>query len=101
MHNNLHAIMALQHLPGLGSARYWQLLDQFESAAKVIAHPAHDLHLFLNEEARQLLAEFQQRGEPSALGQKIARNLDWLAQQTDVQLLTIDDPAYPELLRQI
>jgi DNA processing protein len=101
MHNNLHAIMALQHLPGLGSAHYWQLLDQFENAAKVIAHPAHDLHLFLNEEARQLLTEYQQRGESSKLGQKIVQNLDWLAQQSDVQLLPIDHPSYPELLRQI
>lgn len=101
MLDNLHAIMALQHLPGLGSARYWQLLDQFESAAKVVAHPAHDLHLFLNEEARQLLAEYQERDESSLLGQKIARDLDWLAQQPDVYLLTIDNPDYPELLRQI
>lgn len=99
--HSLHALLALQHLPGLGSGRYWRLMDHFSDASMVLQQPAHDLHLFLTEEARSMLADYQQRGDASPLGHTIAQNLDWLAQQPDVQLLTIDHPCYPELLRQI
>lgn len=101
MYDHLHALLALQHLPGLGSGRYWQLMDHFADAGTVLQQPAHELHLFLSEDARSLLADYQRRGDASTLGQVIARNIDWLAQQTDIHVLTIGHPQYPELLRQI
>lgn len=101
MRDTLHATMALQHLPGLGSGRYWRLMDHFDSALDVIQHPAHQLNSLLPSEALACLADYQQQGENSWLGQTLARDLDWMAQQTDVSLLTIDHDDYPELLRQI
>jgi DNA processing protein len=97
----LHAALLLNHLPGLGPARYWRLLDHFASPSAVLQQPAHELHLFLPEEARTLLADYQHRGDTSALGITLAQNLEWLAQRPDIEVLTIDHAAYPELLRQI
>lgn len=99
--NSLHALLVLQHLPGLGSGRYWRLMEHFSDASTVLQQAAHTLHLFLTEEARSMLADYQQHGDISTLGRTVAQNLDWLEQQPDIQLLTIDHPHYPELLRQI
>lgn len=101
MLDNLRAVLALQHLPGLGSARYWRLLDHFSSAADVLRQPAHELHLFLPEEARLLLADFQRHDARSQLGQTLERDLDWLGRQSDLHLLTLDHPDYPQLLKEI
>lgn len=101
MLDNLYAIMALQHLPGFGSARYWRLMDHFQSATNALQQPAHKLNQFLPEPAIQLLSDYQQQGTDSALGRTIAQDMDWLANANNVHLLTLEHHHYPELLRQI
>jgi DNA processing protein len=101
MDENLQATVLLQHLPGLGPARYWRLLECFSSPRQVLQQSAHELHLFLPEEARAVLAEYQQRGPASALGQKLLRDLDWLDAHPDVHLIDFNHPSYPQLLQEV
>src|SRR5690606_32599516 len=97
----LQATLLLHHLPGVGPARYWRLLEHFSTALQVVQHPAHELHLFLPEQARELLRDYQGRGPASPLGQTLARTLDWLDAHPDIQLLDLAHPDYPQLLREI
>lgn len=101
MDENLRATLLLQHLPGLGAARYWQLLECFTTAQQVVQQPAHELHLFLSKDARESLADYQQHGKNSALGEKLLCNLEWLDAHPDVHLIDVHHPHYPQLLQEV
>ncbi len=93
--------LVLHRLPHVGAATYQRLIQHFGTPEKVLASPISRLESLLDHETLLALQEFQERAENSAIGQKALLDLEWLALQSDVHLVSIDDATYPELLRQI
>jgi len=89
----LQSWLTLLRAPGVGGVTMARLLATFGSAeAAVAAGPAALRPLGLPEEALQFFAT----GDPEG----IARDLEWL-DRPGRGLLTLEDPRYPERLRQI
>ncbi len=93
--------LVLHRLPHVGAATYQRLIQHFGSPAAALGQPMNRLESLLDEESLQAVREFQSHAESSAIGQKALLDLEWLALQPDVHLISMADVAYPELLRQI
>jgi DNA processing protein len=86
--------MRLIQTPGLGAKSALELLQHFGSATAICNASARQLKgAGLGEKAIRALGEVDEA--------RIEEGLQWLQQQRDHHLLTIDDSRYPELLRQI
>jgi len=85
----LTAWLHLFHTPRLGPRTIQKLLVEFDSAKKIIAH-AHELP---GETLRASLLEPDE--------QAIEADLEWLNNQADHHIISLADPLYPELLKQI
>lgn len=94
MHDHTRAWLRLIRTPGLGAKSVPGLLQQFGSPGAIS-----------NASAAQLkaagLAENLVRALQNSDEALVKADLDWLHQESQHHLLTIDDHSYPELLRQI
>ncbi|WP_188152044.1 DNA-processing protein DprA [Teredinibacter waterburyi] len=96
----LEQSLLLLRLPGVGAATYWKLVERFSSPNAVLSAPLESLADLLTPEAIQQLREFRERGEESALVDKVRADIKW-ADQHNVVVMDTDHPNYPELLREI
>jgi len=87
--------LALKRLAGVGPRAQHALLDQFGSAAAVFSTPIRLLRPLLGDNAP---AYAQIDAGPEAIVPKVEQ--DWLA-ETGHHLVTLADPDYPPLLREI
>jgi DNA processing protein len=86
--------LRLARAPGIGARRTLKLLEAFGSAEAICsASPAQLRSAGLGNAAISALASVDDAA--------ISDDLRWLQEANDTHLLTIADPAYPELLRQI
>ncbi|WP_105102622.1 DNA-processing protein DprA [Microbulbifer pacificus] len=96
----LTATLALLRLEGIGPGLYWQLVERFGSAASVLQQSPQNLNRKLPERARMQLAEFQRLGLSGELGQWALAERERCAEQC-IFLISLDDDAYPPLLKEI
>ncbi|BAW81014.1 DNA protecting protein DprA [Candidatus Nitrosoglobus terrae] len=82
--------LALHRAPGIGSAIFCQLLEQYGSPAEVFAASARITHL--SDETQRYLRQPDWKG--------IEQDLAWL-KQPNCHLLTLADKCYPVLLKEI
>ena len=101
MQDPLFFPLVLHRLPDIGAANYQKLVELFGSAEAALAQPLTRLQPLLKPPALDAIRDFQSHLEASAVGQRVLADLDWLAAQQDVHLLSSDDEAYPDLLREI
>ncbi|MBB3061505.1 DNA-processing protein DprA [Microbulbifer rhizosphaerae] len=96
----LTATLALLRLEGMGSARYWQLIERFGSAPAALQSLPDTLLQKLPERAQSQWREYRSRGERCEL-------LAWAQAERErcgeigVQLVLCGDDEYPTLLAQI
>jgi DNA processing protein len=91
----LECWLRLSRVPGLGSAGLATLLEAFDSPENIVGASQAQLRRVIGDNA-ELLDGIT--SEPDS--QTMQSDLEWLA-QTDSYLVTITDPAYPPLLREI
>ena len=101
MQDPLFFPLVLHRLPEIGAASYQKLVELFGSAEAVLAQPFARLQPLLKPPALEAIRDFQSKLDASVIGQRVLADLDWLAQQQDVNLLSSDDEASPDLLREI
>jgi DNA processing protein len=101
MATSLHASLLILRLPDTATAGYWKLVDTFGSPAAALQQPLSRLESLLRPQAIEALAEYRDKPEQSQVGQRVAADLAYLAGHPEVQCISLDNPAYPELLRQI
>lgn len=89
-HSSLACWIALQRISGIGPVTYAQLLEQYGSPEFILQH--HGQVKGLNANIQQQLAN------PD--WQQVEQDLTWLEGENR-HLVTIADPRYPELLKQI
>ena len=94
------ATLALLQLPGVGCARYWQLMQRFGSASALLHLSEYQLAEAFKGEAKNLWANFCSNPQHSRLGERLQRTLHHLI-ELNIELLAYGDINYPELLRQI
>ncbi len=90
--NDLAAWLKLTCLPGIGGVRMNQLLSKDTPRNIVNASPEYLQQLGLSP--KQLLAW-------SSVDKEVDACLTWQASSTNHHILTLDDPLYPPLLKQI
>ena len=100
MLNSIERLILFQHLPGVGSGTYWQLLNRFPGLRAAFEAPLSQLRDILPEEALVVFSEYKARGEQSEIVQRVRKNMDW-TQEKGVHLVHMDHEHYPELLREI
>ena len=88
LEDELLAWLRLFHTPRLGPVTAQQLLDKYGTAAQIIAH-AEELPTPIRQALKNTNAD------------AIDADLNWLSHQDDHHILTLTDPRYPELLKQI
>jgi len=92
--NNLAAWIALWRVSGIGCVRYNTLLEHFKTPEKV-----------LNASAEQLMqAGMTARLSKNIRAQKIScsdPDMEWLHASAQHHLITVNDPRYPRLLKEI
>ena len=93
------AALLLCLLPGVGASRYWDWVEHFGSAQKVLDAPLPALPRCPSE-AKQLLADYQHRGQNSNLANQAQEILETLRRE-HAELITVEDQHYPALLKQI
>jgi DNA processing protein len=92
-----HLLLSL--LPGIGVHRYWLLVTHYGSANIVLSQDPANITC-LNPRAKTLLADYQKAGENSALYLS-AHNIIEQVQVHQGQMISVDDPLYPTLLKEI
>lgn len=92
--------LLLQRLPSAGAAKRARLLEHFGSASAVIDQPVEALQGWLEPDARAALADYHRDPKASALARRARKDLDWLAEHPEVQVLSLEDDDYPPLLRE-
>jgi DNA processing protein len=99
MKNDTFYTLLLSLLPGVGSSRYWSLVNKFGSPKNVLL-TASELLPRLTPEARKALNEFQQQGEMSPLACRGFQVLE-IVEKQNAQVITHNQSSYPGLLGQI
>lgn len=93
MLDNRDAWLLIHHAPGIGSRTFLKLLERFDTPERVLAASREQLR----ETGVPVRAiDFLRQAGQDA----IRTSLDWLA-RAGADLLTLHDPRYPQLLRQI
>ncbi|SMF14986.1 DNA protecting protein DprA [Alteromonadaceae bacterium Bs31] len=100
MIGHLEQKILFQHLPGVGAATYWKLLERAPSLSAALQASPDDFSDILPEEARQQIKEWQQYGDEHALAIRARSDIAW-AERHRVSILDTDHENYPELLREI
>ena len=97
----LHYLVALQFIPGLGIKRLGELVDQRSLFDSLVAGEADPRWLKkLNQPVKRALRNFLNAPEASVEWQAAERSLDWLRQRT-AGIVLRSAPAYPAMLREI
>ncbi len=93
--------LALFHLPGVGATRYQKLIEWFGSAeATINGDRKFIIAAGVKPESVRLLDDYVHRSLNSDIGRLVKQDLDW-ADKSGNDLLLIDDPDYPPLLKHI
>lgn len=100
MLNSKEQLLLMQRLPETGSGTYWRLLDEFPSLRVALEAPIEALAKILSPVACNVLMEFREFGQDSAIYRQIQEDLAWL-EANDVKLLDTDSEYYPKLLREV
>jgi DNA processing protein len=100
MQDPLFAQLFLHSLPDVGPATYTRLVEHFGSAELALLQSNSMPESFLKPAAIAILEKFHNYPESCASSQKAIADIEWLNKQSKVKLLTLEDPAYPKLLRQ-
>ncbi len=91
---SLSAWLALLHCPGIGPRRYQTLLEFYgQPKALLDAGPGEINRLQLPKESKEWLKQ------PDL--SKIEADLSWLQSSSEHHIITLQDPRYPERLKQI
>lgn len=85
--------VALNHVPGIGSVTFTQLITHFGSAQKAWEAKGNELKPFLNKAVFPAFLEARSEINPATLMSHIA--------EQGITVLTVADAAYPALLKQI
>jgi len=91
--------LLLSLLPGVGAGRYWDWVEHFGSAQNTLDAPLNSIPL-CPAKAKRLLADYQQRQHHSELVEKAQAIIEKLATE-QADLISIEEPHYPRLLKQI
>ena len=92
--------LALLQLPGVGCAKYWQLIQCFGSASALLHLDEYQLTKAFKGDAKNLWASFCSNPLSSTLGEKLQRVLSDLI-DLNIELIAWGDINYPDLLKQI
>jgi DNA processing protein len=92
--------LALLQLPGVGCAKYWQLIQRFGCATALLHLNEYQLAQAFKGEVKNLWTSFCSNPLNSKLGEKLQRILSDLI-DLNIELMACDDINYPELLKQI
>ena len=98
MLSNLEQALALHLLPGCGSGFYWSLKERFGSLDAALSRHVDSVLANTNETARPLLNDFVNLGQESALYEQVMLVIKRCA-SVGVQLISFDEIAYPNLLK--
>jgi len=86
--------LALLRCPGIGPRRFRVLLDYYQEPRHLLdAGPGEINRLELPQESKEWLKQPDR--------DKVEEDLDWLRQSPAHHILTLDDPRYPERLKQV
>ena len=91
----LAAWIRLAHTPGVGRVTVLRLLEHFQTPQAIFSAPPAQLAPFVSPAGRCALAS-----DPPDFARTLDTVLGWLAQSCN-HVLTMHDPAYPPLLREI
>lgn len=92
--------LALHHLPEVGAITYRKLVTELGCAERVFNTPIDQLESLLKPTALECLSDLTKHSSASLLSQKVMADLAWLDASDDRHLLALDDPNYPQLLRE-
>lgn len=85
----------LKSVPGIGNLLFKRLLDRFKSPAQVFNAPEEDLFQ-VEGITRQMVSAIKRHRMPAA----VQKELDLVAKK-EIQIITLLNPQYPPLLREI
>lgn len=85
-------------LPETGAGAYWQLHEQGLDIEELLERPPAALKSYLRPAAIEALQGFY---ADSALTERLAQDLAYVANQPDLHCLKFEDALYPRLLREI
>lgn len=94
------ANLILPELPGVGASIGQRLRDSFGGAAAFLATPADSLADILPPETCQVLSQIQQQAGDHPLVRR-AEQIQQRCRELDIALLSVEDPDYPPLLREL
>ena len=93
--------LVLHRLPEVGTVTYSRLIENFGSPEQALSQSISQLQQILKPETLTVITDFQHNFQSSTIAQKVLLDLEWLDTQPDTKLISLEDTAYPELLRQI
>lgn len=96
--SSLAKYLLFLRLPETGAGAYWQLHEQGLSIDSLLDKPPALLKAYLRPAALEALSGFHAGSE---LARRLEQDLTYIANQPDMQCVTVDDPNYPRLLREI
>lgn len=92
--------VVLQRLPSTGSATLQKLFHGLGDVGAIMGSPLSQISAYLAAPALQAFEEYRSLGERSKAGQQGMRDLEWI-DRNNACLLTLDDPHYPGVLKEI
>ena len=92
--------LALLQLPGVGCAKYWQLIQRFGCATALLHLDEYQRAQAFKGDVKNLWVSFCTNPLASKLGEKLQRILSELS-DLNIELLAWGDINYPDLLKQI
>ncbi len=96
--NDLSNWLTLYHVPGLGPARFSLLLERLGKPSEIVANPHTALQdCGLQADLIRTIAKAIKTPEKNG----VERDLLWLEQDSQHHIITLEDPRYPALLREI
>ena len=99
MYKSLPAPLLLSLLPGVGASRYWEWVEHFGSASLALKADPQIIGK-CPDKAKSVLADYHQHGTESQLAQQ-ALSIMAATGAEHAELITIEDAAYPALLKHI
>lgn len=100
MLNSIEQLLLLQRLPETGSGTYWRLLDEFPILNTALEAPIDVISKVLSAAACNVLMDYREHGENSAVMRQVRADMAWLAER-NIHLLDTHSELYPHLLREI
>ncbi len=92
--------LLLSHLPEVGAAAYWALVEHFDGLGAALAASSSRLAGLINPVAIALLDEIRRTGDRHPVLRGVRQDLEWLRAHA-VNLICVTDPRYPVLLKEI